>query len=75
MKPILNNRYGYKICCTENPFKNRYVTKFKVRSFRRAMKVKREYVAKRQRKRDKRIWHVIPITKVEVKRGIWKRPF
>ena len=74
MKPILNNRYGYKICYTEKPLRNHYVTKFKVHSFRRAMKVKREYVARRKRK-SKQIWHVVPITKAEVKRGIWNRPF
>ena len=75
MKPILNNRYGYKICYTEKPLKKRYVTQIRVHSFRHAMKVKREYVAKRQRKRDRKVWHVIPITKAEVKRGIWNRPF
>ena len=74
MKPILNNRYGYKICYTEKPLKKRYATQIRVHSFRHAMKVKREYVARRKRK-SKQIWHVVPITKAEVKRGIWKKPF
>ena len=75
MKPIVNNPYGYKICYTEKPLKKRYVTQFKVRSFRRAMKIKREYVAKRRIKHSKKTWHVVPITKREVKLGIWKKPF
>lgn len=75
MKPILKNPYGYKICYTQKPIKNKYVTKFHIHSFRRAMRIKREYVARRKKKHNKITWHVIPITKTEVKRGIWKTPF
>ena len=75
MKPILKNPYGYKICYTKKPYKNHYVTRFKVCSFRHAVRIKREYVARRKKKHNKITWHVIPITKAEVKRGIWKTPF
>ena len=51
MKPILNNPFGYKICYTEKPLKNQYVTRFIVHSFRRAMRIKRMYVAKKSKKR------------------------
>ena len=75
MKPTENNSYGYKICYTIKPFKNRYVTHFKVHSFRRAIKIKREYVARREKKRNKKTWLILPITKAEVKHGIWRKPF
>ena len=75
MKPITNNPYGYKICYTQKPFKNKSVTKFHVHSFRRAMRIKRMYVARKSKKRNKNTWHVLPITKKEVGKGIWKRPF
>ena len=75
MKPILNNAYGYKICYTEKPFKNKYVTKYRVHSYKRAVLMKKSFVDHVDRKRKKRTWHVIPITRREVKRGIWKCPF
>ena len=75
MKPNTNNPYGYKICYTKKPYKKQYVTKFLVHSFRRAMRIKREYVTTRPHKRNKRTWHILPITRAEVKRGVWKKPF
>ena len=75
MKPVLNNPYGYKICYTRKRFKKQYVLDFKTHSFKRAMKIKRECVTRRDKKRNKKTWLVLPITKAEVKRGIWKRPF
>lgn len=74
MKPDLRNPYGYKICYTTKRLKSLYITRFKAHSYKRAMTIKGEYVSHNKRKK-KRTWHIIPITKKEVNRGIWKSPF
>ena len=77
MKPSVNNPYGYKICFKKKRVKNDYVDVYRVHSFNRAMKIKRDFAAEdaRIKKKNDRLWHVIPITKKEVGKGIWKRPF
>ena len=77
MKPILDNPYGYKICYTKQHFKKQYIDVFHVHTYRNAMKIKKEYVTHRRhkRKRCKLNYQVLPITKIEVRKGIWKNPF
>ena len=74
MKASINNPFGYKICYTERRLKRRYVTKFMVHSYKRAKHLKKEYVLSEPRKKRK-TWHILPVTKKDLRRGIWERPF
>ena len=77
MKPNLNNKYGYKICSKER--KGPYQTRFMTHSYKSAARIKRAYVNLplcKLKKKQRYTWHIIPITKREVKRGLWRQnPF
>lgn len=76
MKPRVDNPYGYKICYIEKGSKA-YVRKYMTHSYKTALKVK-EYYLKDSRffNLKKPSWHIIPITRKEVLRGIWREiPF
>ena len=77
MKPNLYNPYGYKICYTKHRFKKQYIDIFHAHTYKTAMKIKKECVIHRKFKRGRKkfTYQVVPITKKEVKRGIWKKPF
>jgi len=81
MKPILNNPYGYKICYREKGSPE-YIERFLTYSYRQAVKVKQMYVkwpnmaCIGNMTIKKPTWYIIPITKKEVKAGIWRQvPF
>lgn len=74
MKPVLNNPYGYKICSQERPNKP-FEVRFKVHSFKKANEIKQRYVVFQQHFKRRKVYHIYPISKQEVKQGIWKLPF
>ena len=75
MKPNLNNPYGYKICSQEQPNKP-FETRFKVHSFRTASEIKKRYVVFQQYFKRRKVYHIYPISKQEVRQGIWRElPF
>ena len=82
MKPDLHNPYGYKICYKEKGSKEPTLV-FKVYSFRRAKSIKETftkltpvYTYPDEKPLKKITWMIIPITRKEVKDGIWRQcPF
>jgi len=78
MKPILDNPYGYKVCYPVGR-KKKYIHRFKTRTYQQAKSVKEMYY--RYPPPDdngKPIinvkWQILPITRKEVLRGIWREP-
>ena len=73
MKPNTHNPYGYKICCQERhrPFE----FCFRVHSYKMANDIKQRYVVFQQHFKRRKVYHIYPITKQEVKHGIWRLPF
>ena len=75
--------YGYKICYTEKGSKRNVKPYFYARSYKQALKMKSLYLRDEQRDRDnckrrlkKPTWYIVPITRREVVRGIWREaPF
>ena len=75
--------YGYKICYTEKGSKRNIKTYFCARSYKQALKMKNLYLRYEQRDRDnckrrlkRPMWYIVPITRREVLRGIWREaPF
>lgn len=75
--------YGYKVCCTEKGNKRKIIPFFYARSYKQALKMKAYYLRYEQRDRDnykrklhKPTWYIVPITRREVLRGIWREvPF
>lgn len=81
MKPDRHNPYGYKVCYRERRSK-RIVRYFIVRSYKDAVSMKQLYIRYPPREREtdrqlnKPIWLILPITRKEVLRGIWREcPF
>lgn len=75
MKPNTNNPYGYKICYKEK-FSKYYVKQFITHSYNQAVKVKKDFVKENNPLLKNPIWHIIPITRAEVLKGIWREvPF
>ena len=75
MKPNTNNPYGYKICYKEK-FSKYYVKQFITHSYNQAVKVKKDFVKENNPLLKNPIWHIMPITKAEVLKGIWREvPF
>lgn len=75
MRPNINNPYGYKVCYKEK-FHKYYVRQFKTRSYKQAVKVKQDYVKENNPLLKKPVWHIMPITRAEVLKGIWREvPF
>ena len=75
MKPNTNNPYGYKICYKEK-FSKYYVKQFMTHSYNQAVKVKKDFVKENNPLLKNPIWHIIPITRAEVLKGIWREvPF
>ncbi len=75
--------YGYKLCYTEKGNKRNFKSYFYARSYKQALKMKNLYLRYEQRDRDnckrrlkKPTWYIVPITRREVLRGIWREaPF
>ena len=75
MKPNTNNPYGYKICYKEK-FSKYYVKQFMTYSYNQAVKVKKDFIKENNPLLKNPIWHIIPITRAEVLKGIWREvPF
>ena len=82
MKPDLHNPYGYKICYKEKGSKE-LVTTFMVHSYKKAKYIKEMYAKLRpvytypnEKPLKKPTWFIIPITRKEVRDGIWRQcPF
>ena len=75
MKPNTNNPYGYKICYKEK-FSKYYVKQFMTHSYNQAVKVKKDFIKENNPLLKNPVWHIIPITKAEVLKGIWREvPF
>ena len=75
MKPNTNNPYGYKICYKEK-FSKYYVKQFMTHSYNQAVKVKKDFVKENNPLLKNPVWHIIPITRAEVLKGIWREvPF
>ena len=81
MKPIINNKFGYKVCQNNKLDKSYVRVLFITRKYATAKQVK-EYHLKYTRKNlpkkliKRTTYSIIPITKYEVKKGIWKQcPF
>ena len=75
MKPNINNPYGYKICYKEK-YKKHYVKQFITHSYKQAVKIKKDYLKEDNLLLKKPVWHIIPITKSEIRDGIWREvPF
>ena len=75
MKPNANNPYGYKICYKEK-FSKYYVKQFMTHSYNQAVKVKKDFIKENNPLLKNPIWHIIPITRAEVLKGIWREvPF
>lgn len=75
MKPNTNNPYGYKICYKEK-FSKYYVKQFMTHSYNQAVKVKKDFIKENNPLLKNPIWHIIPITRAEVLKGIWREvPF
>lgn len=81
MQPNINNPYGYKVCYKEKHTK-RYIRYFLTYTYKQAVRAKQGYVRFPQLSREdnhilkKPVWHIIPITKFEVRDGIWREvPF
>ena len=75
MKPRVDNPYGYKICYQERGSKE-LITKFMTHNYKLAVKYKLYYVRCKDIKLKKPTWCIIPITRKEVKAGIWRQvPF
>lgn len=81
MKPDLHNPYGYKVCYREHRSKA-IVRYFIVHSYKDAVSVKHGYIRypPRERETDRQLnrptWLILPITRKEVLRGIWREcPF
>lgn len=75
MKPTLYNPYGYKVCYKER--NKPYKTKFITHSYKQAVKAKQGYVRYPLEFCNKKVvWHILPISRKEVKNGIWRQsPF
>ena len=81
MKPIINNKFGYKVCQNNKLDKSYVRVLFITRKYDTAKRVKeyhlnytRKYLPKKLVNRT--TFSIIPITKLEVKKGIWKQcPF
>ncbi len=81
MKPDLHNPYGYKVCYRERRSK-RIVRYFIVHSYKSAVSMKQLYIRYPPREREtnrqlnRPTWLILPITRKEVLRGIWREcPF
>ncbi len=75
MKIDLKNKYGYKVCYTEKHYKNLH-TRFKTRTYKQAVEMKRFYYTYPPDNIKRPKWFVIPISKSEVRNGIWREnPF
>ena len=81
MKPDLHNPYGYRVCYRERRSKttDRY---FIVRSYKNAVDMKMFNIRNPPREREtnrqlnRPTWLILPITRKEVLRGIWREcPF
>ena len=76
MKTKLNNPYGYKVCYREKGCKE-YIRHFLTYTYNQALKARRYYRKYPQTSREdnhllnKPYWVIIPVTKSEVKDGIW----
>ena len=70
------NLYGYKVCYKEKD-RSEYIRHFKAYTYSQALSARRYYRKYRQKSREdnhllkKSYWVIIPITKSEVKDGIW----
>ncbi len=75
---ILNNPYGYKVCYREKHGKE-FVRKFITKTYRQAVEIKKIYQLETMtivKQFNHPTWNIFPITKKEVKAGIWKEdPF
>lgn len=75
MKAKLNNPYGYKICSKigKLPYEERFLTY----TYKQAVYAKKVFLTYGiTSKKHKPQWHIFPITKAEVKQGIWRQvPF
>lgn len=76
--------YGYKVCYSEKGHKREIKRYFKTYTYKQAVKAKEMYLRfKDLRSREnynhiikKPTWYILPITKQEVKQGIWREcPF
>lgn len=81
MKPDLHNPYGYKVCYRERRSK-KIVRYFIVHCYKDAVSVKQGYIRYPPREREtnrqlnRPTWFILPITRKEVLRGIWREcPF
>ena len=80
MKPNLDNKFGYKVCENNKLDKSYIRLLFITRKYNTAKQVKEYHIKDKYRlpkKLYKRLYYsIIPITKLEVKKGIWKQcPF
>ena len=75
MKPNIHNPYGYKICYKEK-FSKYYVKQFITHSYKQAVNVKKDFIDENNPLLKNPVWHIIPITRAEVLKGIWREvPF
>lgn len=76
MKTKLNNLYGYKVCYREKGCKE-YIRHFLTYTYNQALLAKKAFRKYPQKSREdnhllnKPYWVIIPVTKSEVKDGIW----
>ncbi len=75
MKASTNNAYGYKVCYIEK-HKRRPHKRFITHSYKKAVEAKQAYYRYPPPDRDGKDivnvkWEIYPITKQEVKNGIW----
>ena len=71
----VNNKYVYKVCYTERHSKTIHI-KFKTKTYEQAVDMKRFYYTYPQPNLQKPTWYIIPISRSEVRNGIWREnPF
>lgn len=73
--------YGYKICYSEKGHKRVVKAYFLVRSYTEAVRIKKSFAGHSgynydrenyKRRLKKPTWYIVPITRREVLRGIWR---
>lgn len=77
MRVYTDNPYGYKICRVKKKGKSKN-TLFKAYTYNQAVKMKRLILRNTRLypKEKYETWHIIPISKSEVRSGIWREdPF
>ena len=81
MKPTIDNKFGYKVCQGNKLDKSFIRLLFITRKYSTAKQVKEYHLNYTRKNLPKKLvkrttYSIIPITKLEVKKGIWKQcPF